>query len=110
MRPQPSFSGTKEIYPESIFRSFAVRWIWRVYTQRLTRAGRWFLWPTLLFTSYGSFSLTVLVYVFFAYAFGLWAGALICMWLWRPRVLCQAHCAERICAGGTLPVEISHQG
>ena len=54
---RPSFSGTKEIYHESFFRSFVVRRLWRFYTQRLTQAGRWFLWPTLLFTSYGSFSL-----------------------------------------------------
>ena len=50
----PSFSGTKEIYHESVFQSFVVRWVWRFYTQRLTQAGRWFLWPTLIFTSYGS--------------------------------------------------------
>jgi len=108
----PSFSGTKEIYHESIFRSFVVRWVWRLYTQRLTQAGRWFFWPTLIFTSYGSLSLHLQTFVFFAYAAALWAGALVCMLLWRPRVLLQARCAERVCAGETLPVEIevAHQG
>lgn len=102
----PSFAGTEEIYPESIFRSFVVRCVWRLYTQRLTQAGRWFLWPTLIFTSYGSTSLFLQAFAFFAYAFGLWAAAFLCMWLWRPRVLCQARHAERVCAGETLPVEI----
>jgi len=102
----PSFSGTKEIHPESIFRSFVVRWAWRFYTQRLTQAGRWFFWPTLIFTSYGSTSLNLQIFVFFAYAFGLWAGALAGLFLWRPRVRLQARCAERVSAGETLPVEI----
>lgn len=102
----PSFSGTKEIYHESVFRSFVVRWCWRFYTQRLTQAGRWFLWPTLLFTSYGSLSLHLQTFTFFAYAFGLWAGALCGMLLWRPRVFFQARMGERVCAGETLPVEV----
>lgn len=103
---RPSFSGTKEIYEESFFRSLVVRRLWRFYTQRLTQAGRWFLWPTLFFTFYGSLSLEAQVYIFFAYAFGIWAAAGVCLLVWRPRVLLQARHAERICAGETLPVEL----
>ncbi|MCY3023819.1 MAG: DUF58 domain-containing protein [Planctomycetota bacterium] len=108
----PSFSGTKEVRAESLFRSAALRWTWCVYTQGLTRAGRWFLWPTLIFTSYGSTSLELQAYILFAYAFGLWAAALACMFLWRPRVRFQAHHADRVCAGETLPVavEVVQQG
>lgn len=103
---QLSFSGTKEVYAESMFRSAALRWLWTFYTQRLTPAGRWFLWPTLIITSYGSTSLTLQTYVLFAYAAGLWAVALAGLLLCRPRVLFRARHADRVCAGEVLPVEI----
>jgi uncharacterized protein (DUF58 family) len=104
-----AFSGTKDIRPESLFRSFVVRWLWRFYTQRLTQTGRWFLWVSLIFAAYGSTSFELQAYVPFSHAFGLWAVALVCTWLYRPRLIVNARIAERAAAGETMTADIEYR-
>jgi uncharacterized protein (DUF58 family) len=101
-----SFSPSKNLEPEGIFKSASLRWLWRFYTQRMTSAARWFLWPTVAFMSYGSSSLQLQGYVPFSYASGLWIVALLSLLLFKPRVLFKARHAERICAGEVLPVDV----
>lgn len=105
----PSFSGTKEIRG---IRSRPLRWVWHVYTARLTTAGRWFLWPSIGFLAYTSASLDFQSFVPLSYAAGLWLIALLTAFFVRPRAVLRAAHAERICAGETLLVdaEIEHQG
>jgi uncharacterized protein (DUF58 family) len=88
------------------FKSTLLRWFWTLYTQRLTKAGRWFLWPTVLFTGYAVVSLNLGVYMPFCYTVGLWGMAVLAAIIWRPRVRVNAHVAERVGVGARLPVEI----
>jgi uncharacterized protein (DUF58 family) len=105
----PSFSGTKEIRG---IRSRSLRWVWHVYTARLTSAGRWFLWPTVGFLAYTSASLDFQSFVPLSYVTGLWLIAMLTAFFVRPRATLRAAHAERICAGETLIVdaEVLHQG
>lgn len=101
------FSGTKDTPRRALFHSAMIRWSWRFYTQRLTQAGRWFFWPSLGFLMYGSISLDQQAFVPFCYAFMLWMSALICIFLYRPRVGIEVQHADRVCAGEVLPVDVS---
>jgi uncharacterized protein (DUF58 family) len=100
------FSPSKDLESLGFFRSSLLRWVWKIYTQRLTRAGRWFIWPSAVVVALGSMSLQVQTYVALAYVFGLWAVAFIAMLLFRPRVKLTAHLADRVCAGEALTVDI----
>jgi len=85
---------------------FLSRWIWRFFSYRLTRAGHWFIWPTLLFALFGSTSLDIQAYVIFVYAGILWILAFLVAVLTAPRVTVHSTHAERICARETLPVDV----
>ncbi|MBI3831047.1 MAG: DUF58 domain-containing protein [Planctomycetes bacterium] len=102
---QEQYSGAKDTRGHAFFRSVVWRWIWRLYTQRLTKAGRWLLWPCLTFLGYSITTLELQAYVPFAYAFGLWFMALAATLLFRPKVRLNTVHAERVCAGEVLPVE-----
>ena len=104
--PLTGFTATKDVTYHPLFRGLLFPWVWRVYTQRFTRVGHYFLIATLFFTAFGSISLDQQWYIPFTYACGLWATAFIGMWFGRPRVALQASHAERISAGETLSVEI----
>jgi len=104
--PLRDFTPTKDIRYHPIFRGLLFPWVWRVYTQRLTRVGHYFLAATFVFMAFGSLSLDQQWYVAFTYAFGLWATALAAMFRQRPRARLRATHAERVGAGETLPVEI----
>ena len=80
------FSRSIELENTGAFQSALLRWFWRIYTQHLTRAGRWFIWPTLFFITFGGFSLQVQGYVGMSYLLGVWAVALAAILIWRPRV------------------------
>lgn len=88
------------------FRSTLLRWFWTIYTQRLSKAGRWFLWPTVLFTGYAAVSLNLGVYMPFCYTVGLWGMAILAAFIWRPRVRVNAYIPDRVGVGTRLPVEI----
>lgn len=87
-------------------RSAPLRAVWQFYCWRMTRAGRWLLWPTVGFLAYTSASLEYQAYVPLAYILALWAVALASAAYFRPSVKLQARHADRVSAGETLPVEI----
>ena len=99
------FTGTQETSGHLFFKSAVVRWAWRFYTQRLTQAGRWFLWPSLAFLGYSLSSLDLQPYVVFSYIAGIWLVALVSGWLFRPQVRMRIQLAPRTCAGEVLEVE-----
>lgn len=105
----PNYAPTKELVG---IKSHLVRWLLGVYQQRLTRGGKWLLWPTAIFTAYGGVTLQIQGYVVFSYLFALWAVALLAMLLVRPRVKLAVRMADRACAGETIPVdvEVTHVG
>nr|CAA9274217.1 hypothetical protein AVDCRST_MAG63-3183 [uncultured Armatimonadetes bacterium] len=102
----PRFPGTKDIRYHPVFQGGLSRWVWRYYTHRLTRAGRWFLGLTCLLGLVGSTSLEIQTYIPFLYAFAFWTVAGAAAAFSRPRVAFVARHADRVCAGETLPVEI----
>ena len=53
----PSTCPSQEFEQHPLLRGKISRWLWRVYTQHLTKAGRWFLLPTAAFTVYAGASL-----------------------------------------------------
>jgi uncharacterized protein (DUF58 family) len=100
------FSSTKDTPRRTLFQSAILRWVWRVYTQYMTQAGRWFFWPSLGFLMYGSITLSQQSFVPFCYAAAIWFSALFGMWLCRPRVDLSIDHADRVCAGETMPLEV----
>jgi len=104
--PLSGFTPTKDIRYHPLFRGLLFPWVWRVLSQRLTRAGHYFLIATTLFMAFGAVSLDQQWYVPFTYAFGLWVVALVSMWAQHPRVSLRSSHADRVRAGDTLPVEI----
>lgn len=100
------FTPTKDIRYHPLFQGLLFPWVWRVYTQRFTRVGHYFIAATFVFMAFGSFSLDQQWYVAFTYAFGLWIVALLAMFRQKPRVRLRASHAAHISAGETLPVEI----
>lgn len=99
------FSASRDIN-DQLFQSAIVRFVWRAYAQWLTRAGRWFLWPTVIFSVYGGFSLQIQGYVVFSYMFALWVVALLGAVFLKPKVHLRVQHADRVCAGETLPVDV----
>ena len=107
--PLSSFTPTKDIRYHPLFQGLLFPWVWRVWTQRFTRAGHYFAVATLFFIAFSSISLDQQFYVPFTYAFGLWTVAYAAMWFGRPDITLTATHADRIAAGETLPVEIDVQ-
>lgn len=105
--PMSGFTPTKDIRYHPIFQGILFPWVWRVYTQRLTRVGHYFLAATFVSLAFASLSLDQQWYVAFTYAAGLWAVAFVGMYRQRPRARLRATHAGRIGAGETLPVEIT---
>lgn len=104
--PLSAFTASKDITEHPLFQGKIFPWLWRVYTQRLSPAGRWFWWTTMIFMSIGSISLDLQLYVPFVYAFALWIVAAIAAGLSRPQVSLTLRYGERVCAGETLPLEL----
>lgn len=99
--------GTHDITLHPLYKGKISRWLWRLYTHRFTQAGRWFFWPTLLLTLVGLTSLELQVFVVVPYLLIYWFSALVVSLLLPVRVSLQVRHAERICAGETLPIEIT---
>lgn len=104
--PLSTFTPTKDIRYHPLFQGILFPWVWRVWTQRFTRAGHYFAAATLFFAAFSSISLDQQFYLPLAYAFGLWTVALLGIWFGRPRVSLTATHADRVSAGETLDVEI----
>src|SRR4051812_15889042 len=102
----PPFSPAKDPAQYPLFTGAISRWIWRVLTQRLTPAGRWFAGATVLFLAYGGASIQLQGYVLAIYAVALWCVAGVALLVYRPRVRLTARMADRVCAGETCPVDL----
>jgi uncharacterized protein (DUF58 family) len=102
----PSFSAAKDPADFPFFQGKISRWIWRMYTHRLTPAGRWLAAITVIFISYGGASLQLQGYVLAGYAATFWAVALVANLFYRPRVKLAVSVPPRTSVGQTLPVEI----
>ncbi len=100
------FSPSKDIDNPPLFSSAVLRWIWRIYAQRLTRAGRWFFWPSGIFVGYGFASLQIQSYIPLSYVVALWLVGLLCMRIFRPAVRVRVDHVDRVCAGESLPVDV----
>ncbi len=107
--PLSAFTPTKDIRYHPLFQGLLFPWVWRVWTQRLTKAGHYFVAATLFFAAFSSVSLDQQFYVAFTYAVGLWAVAFAGMWLGEPRVSLSAGFSDRVQAGETLAVDITVQ-
>src|SRR5690348_6622277 len=105
----PSTAPSKDVSDYPLFTSGVSRWLWRIYTQRFTPAGRWFALITAIFAMYGGISLQLQGYVPAAYISIIWTLAALAMLLYRPRARLSAHLPQRICAGETLEVDIDVQ-
>jgi uncharacterized protein (DUF58 family) len=86
-----------------------LQWVWKLYTWRMTPAGRWLVWPCVGFFAYTSASVKYHAFVPLSYVAGLWLLALLFSMLWRPRVRIEIKRPERVCAGEVIPVEVHVQ-
>ena len=102
----PPLSPSKDHAGYPLLSGGISRWLWRVYSQRLTTAGRWLLLATAVFVGYGGTSLQLQGYMLAGYAAALWLVAGVAMYLYKPRVALTAHLCDRVCAGETLPIDI----
>ena len=80
--------------------------MWRFYTHRLTRAGRWFLSVTAFMLFAVSPTLDIQAYVPLSYAVGLWTITGLAVLFNRPRVKLKSSHAPRISSGEVLPVKV----
>lgn len=103
MSSKLSFSSTQA---PSGFSSSILRWIWEIYTRRMTRAGRYFLWGTVAFAAYTSTSLDYQAYVTLCFALSMWAVAIVAIFVARPTVRLETSHSGRVCAGETLQIEV----
>ena len=123
LRLAPSFSfggkvfaavpGTKDIRQHPLFQGGLSRWVWRFYTHRLTRAGRWFFSLTAITGLTLAPGLDVQFYVPFLYLCAAWLVAILIVLLNRPRLRVQVlRHSDRVRAGEALSVEleIHHAG
>jgi uncharacterized protein (DUF58 family) len=108
----PPLAPSKDVSQYPLFTSGVSRWIWRIYAQRFTSAGRWFLLATALFSLYGGISLSLQGYVPSGYAAVIWTVAAAAMLIYRPKVTLHARLPERVCTGETIlaDVEIGQLG
>lgn len=102
----PPLSPTKDPAQYALFSGAISRWMYRIFAQRLTTAGRWFVAVTLVFVAYGGASLQLQGYVLAGYAVALWVVAGGGMLFYRPKVRLTVRMAGRVCAGETLPVDL----
>jgi uncharacterized protein (DUF58 family) len=107
--PLPPMAPSKDVSYYPLFTAGVSRWLWRIYAQRLTPAGRWFVAVTAVFIGYGGISLELQGYVPAGYCALIWFVAAMAMLLYRPRVTLSAIWPHRVCAGETLQVDVEVQ-
>jgi uncharacterized protein (DUF58 family) len=107
-RPRwPPLAASKDPADYPGFPGAISRWIWRIFTQRLTTPGRWFAAASAMLAGYGGISHSIQIYVLAIYVAGIWLVALATMALFRPRARLSAQFADRVCAGETLQIEVN---
>jgi uncharacterized protein (DUF58 family) len=102
----PPLAPTKDIGDYLFLRGLVSRWLWRIYVQRFTSAGRWFLLVSFIFIAYGGASLQLQAYVTAIYILGIWIVAVAAMLAYRPRTNLSSSMPARIRAGETLSVDV----
>ena len=102
----PPLAPSKDIGDHLFLRGGVSRWLWRIYTQRFTSAGRWFLLVSLIFIMYGGASLQLQAYVTAIYILAIWMVAVAGVLAYRPRVRISSSSPPRICAGETLSIDV----
>ncbi len=100
--PQALHSRDSTSYP--LFQGNISQWFWKVYSQRLTRAGRWFALVTAIFAMYGGVTHELQGFVLAGYVSAMWGVAVAGAVVFRPRATLAVHMGERVCAGEELAV------
>ncbi len=106
----PRLSPAHELPNTSIFRSKVLRFLWGVWSRRLSIGGRYFFLASGLFFGYGATSLEFQAFVPLAYAFVVWLFAFLAMIFEKPRATLRATHASRVAAGETLKIDIEIEG
>jgi uncharacterized protein (DUF58 family) len=91
-------------------RSVVFAMLGRLYAERFTPGGRWFMAATFLFAFYGAASLDIQAYVLFCYSIALWLAASTASHLLLPAVSLTVRHGGRVCAGQVLPVDVELTG
>lgn len=103
----PSFPGTKDINFHPVFKGSLSKWVWRFYTHRLTRAGRWFLGLTVALLVFGGgVGLEIQSWIPLLYAMAFWTVASAARLFVAPRIRLRARHRDRIAVGELLPVDV----
>jgi uncharacterized protein (DUF58 family) len=103
----PPLAPTKDIGDYLFLRGAVSRWLWRIYVQRFTTAGRWFLLVSFIFIAYGGASLQLQAYVTAIYILAMWIIAVVALLGYRPRTRLMSSMPSRIRAGETLSIDVS---
>ncbi|HEX9995845.1 MAG TPA: DUF58 domain-containing protein [Abditibacterium sp.] len=106
----PRLTPAHELPNSRLFRSKTLRWLWGIWSRRLSVGGRYFFLATGLFFGYGATSLEFQAFVPLAYAVVVWLLALIAVIFEKPRVVLRAFHAPRIAAGESLTIDIEIEG
>lgn len=106
----PRLSPSHELPSSSIFRSKTLRFLWGIWSRRLSSGGRYFFLATGLFFGYGATSLEFQAFVPLAYAFVVWLLAIVALILEKPRAILRATFTPRVESGQSVRVEIEIEG
>lgn len=102
----PSTASSKDPAGYPMFRGQITRGVWRLYTQRLTPAGRWMMLVSAILIGYGGSSLQIQAYILASYLIFVWIVALLAAILLRPKVALDVQMPYRVAAGDTLTAKI----
>src|SRR4030095_16695126 len=91
------------------FKGEISRAVWRFITQRLTYAGRWVAFGSVLVIGYSGASLQIQAYALAGYLFALWAIAWAAVFFYRPRVKLAAAVSCRATVDDVIPVDVEVQ-
>lgn len=108
--PTPTMSPAKDPLDLPGFKGPISRWVWRIYTQRLTSAGRWFALVSMAFLSYSGASLQLQGFVPAAYVAAIWAVAAAGMLISRPRVAVRVRVSEKAVVGTLARMDVEVTG
>src|SRR5262245_58982247 len=102
----PSFSPAKDPAAFPGFKGAISRAVWRFITQRLTYAGRWVAFGSILVIGYSGASLQMQAYALAGYLFALWAVAWAAVFFYRPKANLLAVMSTRASVDDVLSVDV----
>ncbi len=102
----PSTCPSQDVGRHPWFRTPISRGFWRFYIERITPAGRGFLWACWLAVCFTACSLEIQAYVLLCFAFAFWVVAISVAWMFRPRVEVHVTHAPKVTAGGWVPITV----